>query len=334
MTLISENNGRFIVPGFVDTHIHGAFGVDTCDASAEGIVKLSKNLLTFGVTSFCPTTMTVGEDVIRGSFEAVAEAKSILEKSDEPYAKILGIHLEGPFLAPSKAGVQDSSSIVNPEDGFKLINSLESDFPGLLKIIDIAPELKGSMEFIEEFSSSYVISLAHTDADYDLATKAFEKGAKSVTHILNAMSSTSKRNPGVLGAAYDFKDVYCEIISDGMHIDKTILRMLFDLIREDRTIIVSDSMRGAGMPDGIYKLATADVEVKGGRTYFGEHGGLAGSVTNIGEEVMKLHSYGVDPLKIIRSATVNPLNRLGLNSEDVYGKNYLDEKFSLISTEL
>lgn len=332
--LITKLDSGFEVPGFVDTHIHGAFGVDTCDCSVEGIVKLAKNLPKFGVTAFCPTTMTVGKDVIYKSFEAVMKAKDILENSEEIYAEILGVHLEGPFLSASRAGVQDSSAIVKPVEGYEIVSFLESNFPGLLKIIDIAPECDGAMEFIKEYSSKYVLSLAHTDCDYDTAMEAFSMGASSVTHILNAMNSCSKRNPGVLGAAFDNKNVFCEIICDGIHIDPSILRMLFTLISEDRTIIVSDSMRGAGMPDGIYKLATADVTVRNGRTYYGEAGGLAGSVTNISEEVKRLYDFGVSIDKIIASSTVNPLKRLGLGKESLFGTNVLDDKLNLISTSL
>lgn len=332
--LISTVDNGYKVPGFVDTHIHGAFGVDTCDCSVEGIVNFAKNLPKFGVTAFCPTTMTVGKDVIYKSFDAVSEAIRILEDSDDSYAKILGIHLEGPFLSASRAGVQDSNCIVKPADGYEIVTYLEKNYPGLLKIIDIAPECDGAMEFIEEYSSKYVLSLAHTDCDYDTAMKAFSKGANSVTHILNAMNSCSKRNPGVLGAAFDCKDVFCEIICDGIHIDPVILRMLFTMLSEDRTIIVSDSMRGAGMPDGIYKLATADVLVENGRTYYGDNRGLAGSVTNISSEVAKLYESGVSLDKIIKSATANPLKRLSLGSDALIGTNILDSELNLISTTI
>ncbi len=330
--LIKNSDGLYKVPAFVDTHIHGAFGVDTCDFSVDGIVTLAKRLPEFGVAAFCPTTMTIGEDVIYKSFDAVSKATEILESTSEPYAKILGVHLEGPFLSPERAGVQDQSAIVYPKDGYRIIENLKSNFPGLLKIIDIAPELDGAMEFIKEYSKDYVLSLAHTDCDYDTACKAFECGAGSVTHLLNAMNPCSKRNPGVLGAAFDNKDVFCEIICDGIHIDKTILRMLFTLLDEDRIIIVSDSMRGAGMPDGIYKLASADVEVSNGRTYYGTSRGLAGSVTNLSEEVKRLKSFGIDMTKIIKASSVNPLKRLGLSETTSGLFNYLDDEFNLNSS--
>ena len=298
--------------GYVDTHIHGCFGCDTSDADPLGIVKMSRALVNEGVTAFMPTTMTISFDDIRRCFEAVSEADHILKSSDEPYAEILGIHLEGPFLNPSRAGVQVDSLCVTPDKGVKFISQIEDEFPGLLKIIDIAPELNGGMDFIREYSDRYCISLAHTDAGYETACEAFECGAASVTHILNAMDGCEKRAPGVLGAVFDHPDVYTEIICDGIHIAPAVLRMLFKLLPEDRTIIVSDSMRGTGMPDGMYDLGSVSVEKKDGRTYFGTARGLAGSVTGVSEMASRLKTFGIAEEKIERSLYDNPLGRIGL----------------------
>ena len=300
-----------ITSGFVDTHIHGCFGQDTSDASPEGIVKMARGLADIGVTAFTPTTMTLPFDQIEKCFEAVSRARDILDDSSEPYAKISGIHLEGPFLNPTRAGVQAESACADPADGMKFTEDLEAHYPGLLKIIDIAPELRGGMEFISHFHDKYVISLAHTDADYETACKAFDAGAKSVTHILNAMNGCDKRSPGVLGAVFDHPDVYSEIICDGIHIEAPVLRMLFSLLPEDRIIVVSDAMRGMGMPDGEYLLGPALVTKRDGRTYYGPTGGLAGSVTSVPEMVQRLLKAGIDEQKIIDSVTANPMRRIG-----------------------
>ena len=297
---------------YVDTHIHGAFGDDTSDGNVDGIVRMARNLTKFNVEAFCPTTMTISVDDIYRSFDAVAKARDILKQEGGEYSRILGIHLEGPFLNPTKAGVQASECCLKPEDGFELINELDKNYPGLLLIIDVAPELDGGMEFIREFSKKHVISLAHTGASYDTAYEAFECGATSVTHTLNAMNSCTKRSPGVLGAAFDKGDVYCEVICDGIHIQPPVLRMLFKLINEERLIVVSDSMRGSGMPDGTYKLGSIDVQCKNGRTYYGEEGGLAGSVTNMMDEAAKLESFGISKRQIQLATYDNPLRRLGL----------------------
>lgn len=302
----------FEEPIFIDTHIHGAFGEDISDASEAGVIKMAMNLPKFGVRAFCPTTMTISEDNIMRSFEAICKADDSLKQSGDKHASILGVHLEGPFMSPAKAGVQNKDFCVSPKLAGKIVDRIEKSFPGILKIIDIAPELDGAIDFIREYSSRYVISLAHTNADYDTACEAFEAGAKSVTHILNAMNPCTKRDPGVLGAVFDNKDIYAEVICDGIHISPPVLRMLFAMLPEDKIIVVSDSMRGAGMPDGEYKLADANVTVKDGRTYYGEGGNLAGSVTNMGEEASRLISFGIDPVKIHLACVENPLCRLNI----------------------
>lgn len=300
------------IPGFVDTHIHGAYGVDVSDGICEDIKKLSVKLREDGVIAFCPTTMTLPEDKIFRCFEAVMRAKEELEAEGNAHSRVLGIHLEGPFFNRETAGVQDVSSLKEPKDGFSLIEKLEADYPGLLKIIDIAPELPGAFDFIQEFKDRYVISIAHTRADYDTACRAFEAGVRSVTHLMNAMDPSLKRAPGILGALSDHPDVFAELICDGIHIDQAYLRMLFKILREDRIIVVSDSMRGTHMPNGIYKLADADVEVRDGRTYYGEGGNLAGSVTYMGQEAERLIAFGIPEEKVRAACYDNPLSRLGL----------------------
>ncbi len=299
-------------PIFTDTHIHGAFGEDVSDASYEGIIRMARRLPEFGVKAFCPTTMTISEDNILRCFEAVQKACDVLSEEGGSYASVLGVHLEGPFMSPNKAGVQNKEFCIPPSRAGAVVDRIESSFPGLLKIIDIAPELDGAMDFIKSYGDRYCISLAHTEADYDTACEAFGAGASSVTHILNAMNPCTKRDPGILGAVFDNKDIYCEVICDGIHISPPMLRMLFTLIPEDRIIVISDSMRGAGMPDGVYKLADADVTVKDGRTYYGEGGGLAGSVTNMKEEASRLIAFGIDPLKVRKACVENPLSRLNI----------------------
>ena len=316
--LITENScgeivdlkGMKAVPGLVDTHIHGCFGYDVSDLSSDSIVQMALMLPRFGVTSFCPTTMTMSEDNIFRCFDAVREACDILETCGSPYSRILGIHLEGPFLSPAKTAVQGKDHLIEPTDGSGLINELEKRFPGMLKIIDIAPEMPGGLEFIKEFNKSYVLSAAHTSCDYELGMKAFEAGLSSVTHRLNATLPIDKRAPGIVCAAMD-SGAFVEIICDGIHIQPPVLRLLFRMFSADRTVIISDSMRGSGMPDGIYKLGDTDVECSNGRTFYGRGRDLAGSVTNLADEYRNLLSAGISEERIIRSMTVNPLSRIG-----------------------
>ncbi len=303
--------GCDLTPGFFDSHIHGAFGYDCSDASAEDIVSLSRRLPECGVSAFLPTTMTIEKERIYRVFDAVSRALEILDKDIKPHAAVSGIHLEGPFLNPSMSGVQKTGNLILPKNGTALIEDLEKRFPGLLKIIDVAPELDGAMQFTEEFSSRYVLSAAHTDCDYDTAMDFFARGGKSVTHILNATSPCLKRAPGILGAVFDSPGVFAEVICDGHHIVPAMLRIISRLIG-DRVIVVSDSMRGAGMPDGFYDLGGTEVEVRCGRTYYGPGGSLAGSVTSLACECRELVSCGIPHSEVYDALTKTPYDRLGI----------------------
>ena len=313
---IIDASGCLVLPGFADTHIHGCFGSDTSDMSSDAIVNMALNLPRFGVTSFCPTTMTMSSDKIFRTFDAVDEAISILKKSDKPYASILGVHLEGPFLSPVMSGVQGREDLMLPQDGYDLINKLENDHPGLLRIIDIAPELDGAEEFIKEYNGRYIFSIAHSACDYDLAIKSIGLGVNSVTHVLNAMMPIDKRAPGAACAAIDI-GCFVELICDGIHVMPPVLRLLFKSVPEDRMIVISDSMRGSGMPDGDYQLGDTFVRCENGRTYFGSENRLAGSVTNLFDEFTLLVNEGVDMDKAIRALSVNPLLRLGINGGSI-----------------
>ena len=299
----------FITPGFIDTHIHGCFGYDTSDGEVDGIVEMAKGLARIGVAAFCPTTMTISEDKLWKSAESVAKAKEILKNVRTPHAEIIGLHLEGPVLNPLMCGVQDSSASMTPSQGLEFVRACEARFPGLIKMIDISPELDGALEVIKELSGSYVISLAHTKADYEIARQAFLNGASGVTHALNAMDPILKRSTGVLGSAID-NEAYIEVISDLHHIDGAMLKLLYSNVFDKKVVTISDSMRGAMMPDGRYDLGGTMVDVENGRTYFGDSRGLAGSVSNLKEAFEKLNIIGIDPLQILMSVTINPLNRL------------------------
>ena len=307
-------SGLTVLPGFVDTHIHGFGGADTSDGDTDGIIHMARELVKRGVTSFCPTTMTMSYDRIYKAFDAVSEAMKILRNDSVPHARILGIHLEGPFLSPERTGVQGKDSLTSPDIEF--IEQLEEKYPGLLKIIDIAPEIEGSRGFIDHFKDRYCLSIAHSNADYDTANNAFKNGVRSVTHVLNAMPPIDKRAPGIVCAAFD-SDAYVELISDGIHVQSPVIRMIYKAVRPDRIVTISDSMRGAGMPDGTYRLGDTDVICKNGRTYYGEGGGLAGSVTDLMSEYRLLKSSGVDESMIIRSLSVNPCERIGFKGGEI-----------------
>jgi len=314
------------VPGYFDSHIHGSFGLDVSDGNADDLVSMAQKLPSFGVSVFLPTLMTLDEEKILKAAQAVSEAAERLRTFDGSYAAIAGLRLEGPCLSPLKAGVQDSDSLVSADKLSEIITKMESHFPGLVRMIDIAPENDGAIDLVKEYKDRYVFSLAHSDCGYDKAMEFFRAGGKCITHALNAMRPCLKRDPGPLGAAFDYKDSYIEVICDGHHVDQTVLRMLFNLF-DGRIAVISDAMRAAGMPDGTYGLGGTEVESRGGRTYFGPSGNLAGSVTDLSEESLRLFSYGVPEKSIVRALTHTPKERFGIENGFVSADGKCDFNF-------
>ncbi|MCR5615087.1 MAG: N-acetylglucosamine-6-phosphate deacetylase [Saccharofermentans sp.] len=323
--------GKYITPGLFDSHIHGGFGYDISNAAAEGIVDLSCRLARCGISVFLPTTMTMSGADTRKALKAVSDAISIQEDMTSPYARILGVHLEGPFLSREQAAAQNKEYLILPDN--KIMRDLEEEFPGLIKIVDIAPELPGAEEFCSEFKDKYVLSAAHSEADYETAMKFFAGGGRSVTHILNAMEPCLKRAPGIPGAAYDSEGVFVEVICDGMHVEPPVLRMLFDLY-EGRVIAVSDCMSAAGMPEGNYELGGAKVTVRDGKA-LGSNGRLAGSVTLLPEAAMRLKNAGIPADMIIDAMVYAPYRRLNIEPPTLWAGqpadiNIFDEDLKLV----
>lgn len=296
--------GCIVVPGFVDIHIHGCAGFDTCDATREALSGMAGHLIAKGVTSFCPTTMTVSAEDIE---KALLNIRSCMENPPEG-ATILGVNMEGPYISINKKGGQKGDFVKNPDyEQFKRFFDLSG---GIIRLVDIAPECDGADRFIEGASRLCRVSLAHTDANYKQATEAFRKGVTHVTHLFNAMPGLGHREPGAVGAAFDDGNIMAELICDGFHIHPAVLRTAFRLLGEDRTVIVSDSMRAAGLADGTYDLGGQKVSVREGHARLPD-GTIAGSTTNILEEIRNLVSYGVPFRHVIKSATINPAKAVG-----------------------
>ncbi len=295
--------GCVIVPGFVDIHIHACVGADTCDAEPEGIAKMCAHLITKGVTSFCPTTMTVSHDDIS---KALSVVKGCMEQPPKG-AAIAGVNMEGPYISIHNKGAQSGKYIRELD-----IGEFEKMFDacgGIVKIVDVAPECGGAEGFIKKASKLCTVSIAHTKADYECAKHAFDLGITHATHLYNAMPGLTHRAPGVVGAVFDDERVRAEIICDGFHIHPAVLRITFQMLGKDRAVIVSDSMRAAGQPDGVSELGGQTVYVKDGQARL-EDGTIAGSTTNIHQEVKNLIGYGVPFLNVIQAATLNPAKEI------------------------
>ena len=298
-----------VVPGFVDVHIHGCAGADTCDGTREAMEAMAKFLLQHGVTSFCPTTMTIGREVIE---KALLAAKDAMDHPVEDGARIVGVNMEGPFTSKERKGAQKEEDIVAPD--FAMFRELWDLCGGIIRLVDVAPEQPGGMEFIQQAKDLCTVSIAHTTADYDQAIAAFDQGITHATHLFNAMNGIHHRKPGVVGAVMDDDRVRGELICDGFHIHPAVLRMAFRVLG-DRALIVSDSMRANGMQEGdSYDLGGQMVQVSGGKAVLAD-GTIAGSVSNLHQEVKNLVAYGVPFAQAVKSASLIPAKAIGLDHE-------------------
>lgn len=293
-----DMSGFTLIPGFIDIHIHGCGGGDVCDASGESLDKITAELAQHGVTSFCPTTMTLSRERLLDILNTVSEYKSC-------GAKIAGINLEGPFIAMSKRGAQNGDYIrAGSVSEFEELYAAGNE---KIKLITIAPEAFDSGGFIENVSKSCTVSIGHSAADAQECKSAFEHGIRHATHLFNAMTPMTHREAGIVGTALDDERIMCELICDGGHICPAVLRNTFDILGGDRAVVISDSMRGAGLGEGEFELGGQQVFVrKNGRYAVLADGTIAASITNIHEEFKNLISFEVDFRTALKSCTINP----------------------------
>ena len=251
--------GATVIPGLVEVHSHGNSGADFSDGDYEGLKAMAKYFAQCGVTSFAPASMTLPYDVLSKAF---ATAKMLKEEAPEGYSRIMGIQMEGPYFSYAKRGAQNPDYLKEPDfDGFK---KLYEECGGLVRIVDIAPELPGAAEFVAKAKELCTVSIAHTDSDYDHAKAAVDAGVTHLTHLYNAMPAIHHRNPGVIPACVENENVQAEIICDGYHIHPASARLAFAMFK-NRMVLVSDSGRCAGQPEGYqFDLGGQMAEIRGG----------------------------------------------------------------------
>ena len=297
-----DMSGAVILPGFVDIHIHGAAGGDVNDADSASLEKMSRFLAKNGVTSFCPTTMTDSVDSLCKIARTVADAKV-------SGAKIKGINFEGPFISKERCGSQKAEHIT--EGSIEAFERLYSASQGLMKLITIAPEAFDSNGFIGFCAEKCTVSIGHTNATSKECKAAFDSGAAHVTHLYNAMTPMTSREAGAVGAALD-SNATCELICDGVHICPEVLRNTFKILGDTRGVVVSDSMRAAGLGLGEFSFGGHSVYVKESDGVARlEDGTIAASVTNLFEEFKKLLTFGIDFKTALKSCTINPATVIG-----------------------
>ena len=299
-----------VMPGLIDIHIHGCGGADAGDATPEALETMSQTLVKNGITSFCPASMTLSFEELTKIFANIDEMKNKVGG-----AYIHGANMEGPYIAMSKKGAQNPLYVRNPDkEEFK---RLFDGCNGSIKVVDIAPECDGGDEFIKEIQPICPVSIAHTDAGYDEAVHAIELGVRHITHLFNAQSGLHHRKPGVVGAAFDVgkeKGVRAELICDGFHIHPATLRIAFRAMGEDGTVIVSDSMKAAGCPDGDYDLGGQPVYVRDGKALLAD-GTIAASTSNVYKELKNVISFGIPEKQAVKSATINPAKAIRADRE-------------------
>ena len=302
--------GATVIPGLIEVHSHGAMGYDFSDGSYEGLVEIAKFFLSCGVTSFAPASMTLPYDVLDKAF---ATAKRIVEEQPENCAKLRGIQMEGPFFSYAKRGAQNADYLKTPDfEGFK---KLYEDCGGLVRIVDIAPELPGAAEFVAKAKDLCTVSIAHTDSDYDHAKAAVDAGVTHLTHLYNAMPGIHHRTPGVIPAAVENPNVRAEIIADGFHIHPASVRLAFTMFK-NRMILVSDSGRCAGKDEGYqFDLGGQMAELRGGVAKLVGTNTIACSASNMWTCLRNALSWGIPEEEVIRACTYNPACALGVQAE-------------------
>lgn len=335
---IIDAAGLYVIPGLIDIHSHGAFGYDFSDNDINGLDTILSYEYEHGITSYCPTSMSLDKDTLTGIYS------SIKEYEQKPkHAKIVGLNMEGPFLDPVKKGVHKEDYLLNPDiEFFNECNRLSSN---MIKLVTLAPNLPNAQNFIKELSGTTNISLGHSLSSYEEASLAFHNGANHVTHLFNAMSPINHREPGLILAAFDNKDVMVELICDGLHVHESMVRLAFDLFRE-RLILVSDSMRATGLADGMYELGGQKVKVSNKKAILLDNSTasnaplketIAGSVCDLYDCMRMAIKIGIPKEDAIYASTIAPARSIKIYEETgsiAVGKAsdilLVDQNFNLI----
>lgn len=302
--------GATVIPGLVEIHSHGNSGADFSDGDYEGLKKMAAFYVQHGVTSFAPASMTLPYEVLEKAF---ATALRLRNEKPKGLSVLRGIQMEGPYFSYKKRGAQNPDYLKKPD--FEGFQKLWAGCEGLVKIVDVAPELEGAKEFTEQASKLCTVSVAHTDSDYDHAKAVFDAGATHLTHLYNAMPAISHRAPGVIPAAVENPKVRAELICDGYHVHPASVRLAFSMFGGERMCLISDSGRCAGMPEGTqFQLGGQDCWLRDGVAKLAD-GTIACSATNMWKCLQNVISWGVKEEDAVRAATYNPACAIGADKE-------------------
>lgn len=300
--------GACVIPGLVDIHNHGNSGADFSDGDLAGLRTMGRYLAENGITSFAPASMTLPYETLAAAF---ATAVAYRQEEAPGRSRLMGIQMEGPFFSEKKKGAQNGAYLKDPD--FAAFEKLYQGCGGLVRIVDVAPELPGAAAFAEKAAKLCTVSVAHTDADYEQAAAVFQSGARHLTHLFNAMPPIHHRKPGVIGAASERECVTAELICDGLHVHPSVVRMAFKLF-PGRICLVSDALRCCGMPDGEYELGGQPVFLKDSIARLAD-GTIAGSASNLYQCMCNAVAFGIPAAEAINAATITPARQIGRDSE-------------------
>jgi N-acetylglucosamine-6-phosphate deacetylase len=304
-----------LAPGFIDLHIHGGAGHDVMEAGAGALPPVERLLVSHGVSSYFPTTVTAPLDATLSALTRLADAIEAAERSPQPQngelrARPLGLHLEGPFISHKRRGVHPPENLLAPSPA--AFDRFWQAARGHIRVLTIAPELPGALEVIKLASSRGVcVCLGHSNADLDAARAGFASGARHATHNFNAMRPLDHRDPGILGEVLTDSRLSAEIIADGIHVDPVIVQLFLKAKGPEAAVLITDATAATGMPDGRYRLGSLEVEVKDGRCMVGNS--LAGSVLTMDRAVRNIMQFAQwDLQQAVRLATLNPARVAGV----------------------
>ncbi|MDD3224551.1 MAG: N-acetylglucosamine-6-phosphate deacetylase [Clostridium sp.] len=303
---IIDASNNYVSPGFIDLHIHGSGGKDAMDGDVNALETISKYICRNGVTAFLPTTMTMSKDKIYKALDAIRKAKNMTLKG----ADIVGAHLEGPFISEKYKGAQKKDYILKPDYDFI------KDYKDIIKIITMAPEEDTDFKFIKAVkkNTDIVLSIGHSNADYNTAVEAIKNGMTHITHLFNAMTSLNHRKPGVVGAALN-SDAVCELICDKIHINPAVFNIVTKIKDTDKVVLITDCMRAGGLKDGVSELGGQKVIVKDNSARL-EDGTLAGSILNLNKAIKNIfENTSLNLNEAVNMASLNPAREIKIDRE-------------------